>query len=152
MFLKLIYPVLETYWRIFKSKTRGARALIINDGKVLLIKHTYLPEWYLPGGGIKREESFEEGLRREIKEELRLDIKKFTLFGIYKNTKEGKIDTEKIFLVKEKVNVEKLNPDSREARELKFFNLDKLPQNTSPGTLRRINEYKSGKYPIKGIW
>ncbi|WBV64349.1 NUDIX domain-containing protein [Legionella pneumophila 130b] len=36
--------------------TLGARAIVTNaEGHVLLVKHTYQPHWYLPGGGVKKE-------------------------------------------------------------------------------------------------
>ena len=36
----------------FGMPTLGARAIIIDkDNKILLIKHTYVQDWYLPGGG-----------------------------------------------------------------------------------------------------
>lgn len=148
MIPKLVYFLLSIYWKIFKPKTFGARALIINNGKVLLVKHTYLPEWYLPGGGLKVGETFEKALKREIKEELGIAVKNFRPFGTYINTKEGKIDTEKIYLIKENIDTAKMALDNRETRELKFFKLNSLPKNISPGTLRKIQEYKSKKYQL----
>ncbi|MFW5770317.1 MAG: NUDIX domain-containing protein [Spirochaetota bacterium] len=52
-------------------------AIIIEDEKLLLIahkkgKHTY---WLLPGGGVEYGESLDKALKRELKEELGIDIR-----------------------------------------------------------------------------
>jgi len=50
----------------------GASALVLDsEGRVLLLKHTYRKqhEWGLPGGWLKRTESPEHGLEREVFEE-----------------------------------------------------------------------------------
>jgi ADP-ribose pyrophosphatase YjhB (NUDIX family) len=54
-----------------------ASAVILKDGKILLIKRIKPDREYLifPGGGVDEGESFEEAVRREIKEELCLDVK-----------------------------------------------------------------------------
>jgi ADP-ribose pyrophosphatase YjhB (NUDIX family) len=45
------------------------------DGKVVLARHRFgSPQWRLLGGFIARQESFQDALRREIREETGLDI------------------------------------------------------------------------------
>lgn len=49
------------------------KALIRNDkGEVLVVKETGRDWWDLPGGGLDHGERFEEGLARELKEEVKL--------------------------------------------------------------------------------
>ena len=46
-----------------------------NNGQVLVIKNYFSrQQWALPGGGIKRGESFEQAARREVLEELGVEI------------------------------------------------------------------------------
>lgn len=54
-----------------------ARAIIIQDGKILLIKRTKPDEVYfvIPGGGVEANETMEEALVRECREELGVSIK-----------------------------------------------------------------------------
>lgn len=50
------------------------KALIRNEkGEVLVVKETGRDWWDLPGGGLDHGETFEEGLARELKEEVNLE-------------------------------------------------------------------------------
>lgn len=51
-----------------------ASALIINDGKVLLLHHKKLGVWLYPGGHVEKNETPEQAVTREVKEETGLDI------------------------------------------------------------------------------
>lgn len=48
----------------------GIKAVIVQDGKVLMLKHAQKNFWDLPGGRIDENESIEETLQRELHEEL----------------------------------------------------------------------------------
>lgn len=64
---------------------KRAVAVIVKDGSTLLIRRIKNGQEYFvfPGGGVKKEETIEEALIREIKEELCIDIKiKQPLFDI----------------------------------------------------------------------
>lgn len=57
-----------------KKKTRGAFALIMKDGKILLSKRADGKGWNLPGGGVHDGESDEDAVVREAREETGLDV------------------------------------------------------------------------------
>lgn len=64
-------------WLFSPKFTVGVVGLVRNEqGQILLLRHTYrrsLP-WGLPGGGLTPGESLEECLRREIREEVGIEI------------------------------------------------------------------------------
>ncbi len=57
----------------------GADAIIVHNNKICLVLRDNIPtisrpnKWNAPGGGIDEGETPEEGLRRELKEEINLD-------------------------------------------------------------------------------
>lgn len=60
-------------------------AIIEKDGKILLIKRNVEPfkgAWAIPGGHIEKYEKAEDAVRREIKEETKLDIQPAFLFYV----------------------------------------------------------------------
>ena len=55
----------------------GVGAVILQDGKVLIVKRKYDPlagQWSLPGGGVELGETLEDSVVREMLEETGLDI------------------------------------------------------------------------------
>jgi 8-oxo-dGTP diphosphatase len=60
-----------------------------DDGRALLIKRRDTLHWEPPGGVLELDESIEEGLRREIREETGLTVKPVALTGVYKNMARG---------------------------------------------------------------
>ncbi len=57
--------------------TLGVRAVILDEKKnsVFLVKHTYVPGWQLPGGGVERGETFGQALEKELREEANIVLK-----------------------------------------------------------------------------
>ncbi|MBA2651302.1 MAG: NUDIX domain-containing protein [Tatlockia sp.] len=55
---------------LFVNKSVGARALVIQEGKVLLIKHRYTSGWYTIGGAVEAGETPIEAVQRELGEEV----------------------------------------------------------------------------------
>ena len=68
-------------------------AIIVVDGALLLMKRNNSPakgEWWLPGGRIHKDESPEEALRREVKEETGLEVISQRLVNVYSRGPEEK--------------------------------------------------------------
>ena len=55
----------------------GVGAVIVQDGKVLIVKRKYDPlagQWSLPGGGVELGETLEDSVAREMLEETGLEV------------------------------------------------------------------------------
>ncbi|MEY3784590.1 MAG: hypothetical protein RLZZ230_912, partial [Candidatus Parcubacteria bacterium] len=99
----LIQPVRSLYWRICKPKTFGARVVITHPQipeNVLLIRHTYgdTTLWNIPGGGYRPgKEKSEDAAKREVMEEVGINILNLKKVGEYYSDSEGKRDTVILF-------------------------------------------------------
>jgi ADP-ribose pyrophosphatase YjhB (NUDIX family) len=62
-----------------------AAAIVRDDGRVLAIRRRDNGCWEPPGGILELNETIEEGLKREVREETGLDIEIDRLTGVYKN-------------------------------------------------------------------
>lgn len=124
--LKLIYPAMRLYWYLVRPRTEGVKALILrNNTELLLVRHSYTPEKYsLPGGGVKRGESAEVALRREIQEEIGLDTVSLGFMGRVVSEREFKHDEISVYRVLCNGNIQ---IDEVEIIEAGYFPLSALP-------------------------
>ncbi|MDQ3014684.1 MAG: NUDIX domain-containing protein [bacterium] len=150
LLLELALKLRRLYWRIARPQTIGARAIIVNDqGAILLVKHKYGKGWFLPGGKVKKNEDPEAGMKRELKEELGItSVQINEVLGIYTNVQEYKKDTITVYVVKQFTYIDKSH---FEIESKGFFASDNLPEGTSPGTKRRIQEHLKQE-PIATTW
>lgn len=63
--------------------------VVDDDNRVLVIRRADNGRWEAPGGVLELEESFEEGVRREVAEETGVHIHVERLTGVYKNLSRG---------------------------------------------------------------
>lgn len=77
-------------FNFYVNPTFCTAAILENEkGEILLVKRKLEPKkgyWDSPGGFVDLEESVEEGMVRELKEELGLDIKEIKYFKSYSDT------------------------------------------------------------------
>ena len=93
-----INPVKKLYYFIFRPKTRGVKCIIEHNGYFLLTRLGYAhKKWTMPGGGVKKHETWEEGIRREVFEEVGIKLDKVEKIGEYESTKYYKRDTVVVF-------------------------------------------------------
>ena len=141
------------YFRLKRPMTFGVRGLVhdADQNSVFLIRHTYVPGWQLPGGGVEVGETAIEALRREIFEEGNIEIAAPPMLkSIHFNRKASRRDHVAFYLVEHYRQTAPKLPD-REIADAGFFPLDRLPDGTTPATLRRIAEIFGGA-PISSDW
>ena len=147
---RFLHALQRLKWRILRPVTLGVRVLMEKDGRVVLVWHTYEKLWYFPGGGVRRKETLKEAARREAREELGAELGQLRLMGAYSNFTEYKSDHSLIFVCHDFTLA---GTTGREIARFGFFDLEDLPQDISPATKRRIEEYKTGSVvPHVGKW
>jgi 8-oxo-dGTP pyrophosphatase MutT (NUDIX family) len=140
------------YWRLSRGMTLGVRGLVFEgDGRVFLVKHTYVGGWHLPGGGVEPGETVLEALARELKEEGNIELlEPPTLHGVFFNARVSRRDHVALFVVRHFRQPAPPVP-GREIMAHGFFALDDLPGDTSAGTRARIAEATMGA-PVSPHW
>lgn len=141
--------LLHLYFVLTRPMTLGVRGLVHDRaaGTVFLIRHTYVPGWHLPGGGVEKGETMLEALRRELAEEGNIELAGPPLLRtIHHNRQASPRDHVALYLVEDFRQTQPKLPD-REIAEAGFFRLDALPSGATPATRRRIAEAIGGAEP-----
>jgi ADP-ribose pyrophosphatase YjhB (NUDIX family) len=150
---RLIGKAARFYWWFIRPRTLGVRALVRDDaGRIALVRHTYADHWYLPGGGVKKGESFAAAALREVEEEIGLTgCAVERILGVYHSRREYKDDHIVLFVLHAPAAAAIDVRDAREIAETGWFALDALPKDISAATARRIAEYRAGTIGA-GLW
>ena len=99
----VFFPLLRVYFST--SKNLRAYGVLEYDGKVLIVKNWIgSGKWSFPGGGGHNGEALEDTLKREIHEEIGLNIEKKQIKLLFKGVKTRKLGVKKyvIFHIKQK--------------------------------------------------
>ena len=115
----------------------GVFAVIERDGHYLLAHRSDIDWWNLPGGGLEYDETVEEGVAREVREEVGLAITIERLIGVY--SKPRKHEVVLTFLCHPTAE----SPDpgtSEEVRASAWFLPTNLPPNLLPKHRQRLED------------
>lgn len=139
---------LHTYWRFVRGMTLGVRGVVLDqENQVFLIRHTYVPGWHLPGGGVETGETALEALDRELREEACIAMDEPPrLFGVFFNNRVSRRDHVLVYVIRRFTVLQAKQPD-REIAEAGFFPLDRLPEETTSATRNRLAEILEGQPP-----
>ncbi len=114
--------------------------MLTPDNRIFLVRHSYVPGWHMPGGGVEAGETLEEALAKELGEEGNITLTgQVVLLGVYLNRRASARDHVAVYVVRNFDQSAPHVPD-REIVETGFFPLDALPEGTTQATRRRIGE------------
>jgi 8-oxo-dGTP pyrophosphatase MutT (NUDIX family) len=149
--LRLAHGARIGWRRITRPITLGVRALVADPaGRVLLVRHSYVGGWHLPGGGVDRAESLREAALRELREEVGIEATgDARLHGIFLRQRHGNSDHVAVFVVTAWQGVPRA--DGLEILETRFFSVHALPPDTTAATRARIAEWSWGIAPAE-LW
>ena len=139
----------HTWFLLRRPMTFGVRAVVHDEASnaVFLIRHTYVPGWQLPGGGVETGETALEALARELEDEGNIRLGSMPLLkSIHFNRQASRRDHVALYLVTDFRQTAPKRPDM-EIAEAGFFPLDALPDETTPATRRRLAELFGGEPP-----
>ncbi|MBX9741759.1 MAG: NUDIX domain-containing protein [Beijerinckiaceae bacterium] len=134
--------------RLTRPLTMGVRAMVLDaEGRVCLIRHSYVAGWHLPGGGVEPGETLHQSLARELREETGLGLVGAPpVFAVYLNQRMARRDHVALYVVRQ-VELTDHRPSPLEILEQGFFPVDALPELTTAPTRRRIAEVTQGLEP-----
>lgn len=142
--LRLAYRVRNWFRRTFRPQLRGVCVIATNpDGAALLVRHSYgSGDWCLPGGGCGAREDPAAAARREMHEELGIELAGLDLLFATGETLSGAPHTAFVFVA---AVVGDIRPDGREIVEAGFFSYENLPRPLSDISAARLAAWQVSK-------
>jgi 8-oxo-dGTP pyrophosphatase MutT (NUDIX family) len=137
-------PFFQAYSRMSRGATLGVRGLVLDgEGRVLLVEHTYIHGWHMPGGGVERGETTEQAMAKELREEAGVEIiGRPRLLSIHDNGRHFPGDHVLLYRVDHWRPVP--STQRGEISRIGFFAPDDLPEGTTRATRARIKEALEG--------
>ncbi len=113
--------------------------VIVEDNKVLLNNHGDTDFWKFCGGQVEDVDSnLIEAAKREVKEEMGIDIKVANVEPFITHAKKNDADVILVHFLAERVGEIKPRKD---IREWQWFELDKLPNNLAPNIIPVLKHF-----------
>ncbi|WP_421731726.1 NUDIX domain-containing protein [Brevundimonas sp.] len=136
-------------WR--RGMTLGVRGVATDaQGRVLLVRHTYLKGWWLPGGGVDKGETTQAAVVREMREETGLNATvRPRLISIHSNERFFPGDHVLVYAIDAYEIGERTSHG--EIAEIAWFHPSALPEDVNRGTQARLAEI-FGAAPISDDW
>lgn len=147
MLSRILLLMMQPWFRLSRGVTLGVRVVILDaEDRVFLVRHGYAPGWLFPGGGVERGETVYDAISRELAEEAGIiPDERPVLHGLFSNDDNFRGDHIACFVIRKFTRQDWV--PTLEIREARFFPMTDLPDGTTGGTRRRLQEIMEGKAP-----
>ena len=138
-------PFIRLHARLRRGLTLGVRGVVMDaEGRVLLVEHTYVSGWHLPGGGVERGETTVDALARELEEEAGVKPSGTPrLVSVHSNHRRYRGDHVLVYLIQAWTPCRATSHG--EIHQIGWFAPDRLPEATTRGTRARLAEIFGGQ-------
>jgi ADP-ribose pyrophosphatase YjhB (NUDIX family) len=138
------------YWFVVRPRTSGVKCVVVHDRRWLMVRHTYGHRgWTFPGGGVHRGESADAAVRREVREEVGVELGEVRLIGSYFSTRNHCRDTVTCFLAE--VATSAAAADGREVAATAWVDPARLPEPRSPAVDDVLGVLSAGRVSAVGV-
>jgi len=118
-------------WTYYPRVGQSAGAVIIKDNKVLLVqrkREPYKGTWMFPAGFVDFDEHPIETIRREVREETGLTVKKVCLMNIFQSEDDTRAPGHLSIFYRVEVLDGHLKNDNKENQDIGWFDIQKPPK------------------------
>ncbi|WP_131744606.1 NUDIX domain-containing protein [Frankia sp. Cppng1_Ct_nod] len=120
-----------------------AGVVVNENGRVLAIRRRDNGQWQAPGGVLELQETFEQGVRREVLEETGVTVEVDRLTGVYKNLRLGVVA-----LVFRCRPIAGTPQPTAESSEVRWLTESDVQQSMSPAFAVRVTDALAGDAPV----
>ena len=142
----------HVWFRFSRPMTLGVQAIVLDgENRVFLVRHSYVPGWHFPGGGVEAGETVLEALARELREEGNIVLEMPPkLHGVFFNNLYSRRDHVIVYIAEAFHQTAPRQADI-EIVETGFFPLNQLPPHTTRAARARLEEL-FGQAAISPTW
>jgi len=127
-------------------------AIFIKNKKILMMDHVKFNFWTVPIGKADKGEPVEHALKKEMKEELNIAVKKYKLITIWKRTFTNagkKIKTENFLYLVENYSGTIKNNEPNKHRSIKYMSIEEMRKvRLSEMTKAMLRSYDKGEFKV----
>jgi 8-oxo-dGTP diphosphatase len=143
---RVAYRLAQVWWFVLRPDIHGVKGILLDGDRVLLVRHTYgqRGRWDVPGGHARSGEPPADAVRREMLEELGVDLA-WAAVGSIGATTDHKVERVHCFVAQRPA--EDLAIARGEIEEAQWFDLRALPDWVGELSLRSLELLSSETDP-----